>query len=109
MSDQDIAPNPRSQNSLINSAVPPISSPSFIAAVSADGRKRIIHKPKPDWLGGNREPPEHGTKEIPEGKPDCLAGKVFVITGLNKCLTPQETSDLIFDHGGYVLLLQNKV
>lgn len=38
-----------------------------------------------------------------------MAGKVFVITGLNKCLTPQETSDLIFDHGGYVLLLQNKV
>ena len=66
-----------------------------------DGRKRIIHKKKPAWLGEARDPPEHGKKPIPKGDPHCLDGLVFVITGLNKYLTAQETSDLIYDHGGY--------
>lgn len=65
-----------------------------------NGRKRIIHKPKPAWMGEPRVPPEHGTHPIPKGKEDCLDGLVFVVTGLSKCLTVQEISDLIFDHGG---------
>lgn len=63
-------------------------------------RKRIIHKPKPSFLGEPRVPPEHGKHPIPEGKPDCLNGLIFVQTGLGKCLTAQEISDMIFDHGG---------
>lgn len=66
-----------------------------------NGRKRIIHKPKPAWMGPPRDPPEHGKLTIPEGKEDCLDGLVFVVTGLSKYLTVQEISDLIFDHGGF--------
>ena len=66
-----------------------------------NGRKRIIHKPKPAWMGPPRDPPEHGKLTIPQGKEDCLDGLVFVVTGLSKYLTVQEISDLIFDHGGF--------
>lgn len=66
-----------------------------------NGRKRIIHKPKPSWMGPPRDPPEHGKLTIPQGKEDCLDGLVFVVTGLSNYLTAQEISDLIFDHGGF--------
>ena len=68
----------------------------------------MIHKKKPAWLGEARDPPEHGKIPIPKGDPHCLDGLVFVITGLNKYLTAQETSDLIYDHGGYKLNLWNQ-
>ena len=63
-------------------------------------RKRMVHKPKPAFLGEARIPPEHDKYPIPEGKPDCLDGLAFVQTGLGRYLTAQEISDLIFDHGG---------
>lgn len=66
-----------------------------------NGRKRIIHKPKPAWMGPPRCPPHQGELAIPEGKEDCLDGLTFVVTGLSKYLTVQEISDLIFDHGGF--------
>ena len=53
------------------------------------------------WMTTPKEPPKHGSKPIPRGKPDCLAGLVFVLTGLNESLTRDEMSELIRSHGGW--------
>lgn len=66
------------------------------AKVSVSGSYR------PRWMASDREPPKHGSKPIPRGKPDCLSGMVFVLTGLNESLTRDEMSSLIQKHGGYV-------
>ena len=52
------------------------------------------------WMTTPKDPPKHGSKPIPRGKPDCLAGLVFVLTGLNESLTRDEMSELIRSHGG---------
>ena len=52
------------------------------------------------WQTTQRDPPKHGQKPIPKGKPDCLEGCVFVLTGLNESLTRDEMSALIQSHGG---------
>lgn len=52
------------------------------------------------WMATPKDPPKHGSKPIPRGKPDCLAGLVFVLTGLNESLTRDEMSELIRSHGG---------
>lgn len=53
------------------------------------------------WQTAQRDPPKHGQKAIPKGKPDCLSGLAFVLTGLNESLTRDELSTLIKEHGGY--------
>ena len=55
---------------------------------------------RPKWLGPERDPPKHGSKPIPIGKPDCLKGIIFVLTGLNESLTREEMSELIKLYGG---------
>lgn len=55
---------------------------------------------RPRWLQTDREPPQHGMKPIPTGKPDCLKGLIFVQTGLNESLTREEMSKLITQYGG---------
>ena len=55
---------------------------------------------RPKWLGPERDPPKHGSKPIPIGKPNCLEGIIFVLTGLNESLTREETSELIKQYGG---------
>ncbi|XP_069671392.1 replication factor C subunit 1 [Periplaneta americana] len=50
-----------------------------------------------------REGPRNpGGKEIPEGKPDCLKGLVFVVTGVLETLDRDETASLIQRYGGRV-------
>lgn len=49
--------------------------------------------------GGARNP---GTKTIPEGAPNCLAGLCFVITGVLESLEREEANDLIEKYGGCV-------
>lgn len=49
--------------------------------------------------GGPKNP---GSKEIPEGKPGCLAGLVFVITGVLDSLERAEVEAIIKKYGGKV-------
>ncbi|KAI3944390.1 hypothetical protein MKW98_006551 [Papaver atlanticum] len=49
-----------------------------------------------------RDPPHKGEKEVPEGAPDCLVGKTFVISGTLDSLEREEAEDLIKRHGGQV-------
>ncbi|KAF2143270.1 uncharacterized protein K452DRAFT_225503 [Aplosporella prunicola CBS 121167] len=46
--------------------------------------------------------PEAGTKEIPEGQPNCLVGLTFVFTGLLKYLDREEGQKLVKKYGGKV-------
>lgn len=42
----------------------------------------------------------HGCKEIPKGRPNCLAGKIFLVTGILESLERAEAEDLIKEYGG---------
>lgn len=66
-------------------------------------KRKVSGGYRPKWLGPERDPPQHGSKPIPEGKPQCLEGIVFVLTGLNESLTREEMSELISRYGGYEL------
>uniref|UniRef100_A0A1A9WWE9 Replication factor C subunit 1 n=1 Tax=Glossina brevipalpis TaxID=37001 RepID=A0A1A9WWE9_9MUSC len=50
----------------------------------------------------------HGCKEIPEGKPDCLAGLTFLVTGVLESLERSEAEDLIKQYGGKVMTTVGK-
>lgn len=51
----------------------------------------------------NRSGPIHpGSKEIPKGKPNCLAGLSFIITGILESLDREEAAELIKSCGGKV-------
>ena len=64
-------------------------------------KRKVSGSFRPKWLGPERDPPQHGSKAIPEGKADCLAGIIFVLTGLNESLTRDEMTELITKYGGY--------
>ncbi|XP_055642071.1 replication factor C subunit 1 [Toxorhynchites rutilus septentrionalis] len=52
----------------------------------------------------NRTGPENpGSKEIPKGKPDCLAGLQFVVTGVLESMERDECAQVIKDFGGKVV------
>lgn len=44
----------------------------------------------------------HGCKEVPKGKPNCLAGLSFLVTGILESLEREEANSLIKDLGGKV-------
>lgn len=44
----------------------------------------------------------HGCKEIPKGKPNCLAGKIFLVTGVLESMERGEAEDLIKEYGGKI-------
>lgn len=44
----------------------------------------------------------HGCKEIPKGRPNCLAGKVFLVTGVLESLERGEAEELIKEYGGKI-------
>lgn len=50
----------------------------------------------------------HGCKEIPKGKPNCLAGKIFVITGVLESMEREEAQTLIEEYGGKVTVALSK-
>ena len=55
------------------------------------------------WHGGARdEPPMRGQIPIPEGKPGCLQGITFVVTGTMPSITKEELKELIEKYGGRV-------
>ncbi|KAI9020039.1 replication factor RFC1 C terminal domain-containing protein [Phycomyces nitens] len=52
----------------------------------------------------NREKPKAlGTREIPEGQPNCFEGYKFVLTGELETLTRDNVADIIKRHGGRVI------
>ncbi|XP_063696478.1 replication factor C subunit 1 [Culicoides brevitarsis] len=53
-------------------------------------------------------PTAHGSKEIPEGKPNCLAGMAFIITGELESQTREEAADLIKSLGGRMMTTVSK-
>jgi len=50
-------------------------------------------------------PPAHGSKAVPDGEPDCLAGMAFVFTGELSSFSRDEAADIAKRFGGYVSLL----
>ncbi len=57
-----------------------------------------------DWVGGNnnKEPLAGGSKSIPEGADNCLAGLAFVFTGVLDSLGREEGQSLVKRYGGKV-------
>jgi replication factor C subunit 1 len=61
-----------------------------------------------DWRkggtgGGNAgPPPAAGSKEIPEGEENCLAGFTFVFTGILETISREEGQELVKRYGGKV-------
>ena len=49
--------------------------------------------------GGAKNP---GSKDIPQGSPDCLAGLVFVLTGVFESLEREEMAEIVKSLGGKV-------
>ena len=52
-------------------------------------------------------PPAHGSKAIPEGQPNCLAGLAFVFTGELSSFSRDEASDIAKRYGGFAWHLFN--
>ncbi|KHJ31490.1 putative subunit of heteropentameric replication factor [Erysiphe necator] len=66
-----------------------------------------------DWktaqAGGNNGPPlAAGSKEIPEGKENCLSGLNFVFTGLLDTLAREEAQELVKRYGGKVTIAPSR-
>ncbi|EJU02178.1 DNA replication factor C large subunit [Dacryopinax primogenitus] len=60
-------------------------------------------KPKFNWAAkAAARPLNPGSKEIPEGQPNCLAGLTFVFTGELSSLAREEAIDLVNRYGGRV-------
>eukprot|EP00178_Gracilaria_changii_P025584 TRINITY_DN787_c0_g1_i1.p2 TRINITY_DN787_c0_g1~~TRINITY_DN787_c0_g1_i1.p2 ORF type:complete len:828 (-),score=103.26 TRINITY_DN787_c0_g1_i1:7289-9691(-) len=58
---------------------------------------------KARWQPRTDNPPNRGNKPLPVGAPDCLAGKVFVITGVLDSLLREECADLCKEYGARVV------
>ena len=65
-------------------------------------KRKVSGAYRPKWLGPERDPPLHGTKSIPVGKPGCLENVIFVLTGLNESLTRDELTEVIQKYGGLI-------
>lgn len=67
-----------------------------------------------DWRkggagGGNSgPPPAAGSKEIPEGEDNCLAGLTFVFTGILETISREEGQELVKRYGGKVTTAPSK-
>jgi hypothetical protein len=54
-------------------------------------------------------PVAHGSKEVPNGAPDCLAGLAFVFTGELSSFSRDEASDVAKRFGGCVQCLSHTI
>ncbi|XP_075145168.1 replication factor C subunit 1-like [Haematobia irritans] len=50
----------------------------------------------------------HGCKEVPKGKPNCLAGLTFLVTGVLESLERDEANSIIKEYGGKVMTTVGK-
>ncbi|KAF8645376.1 hypothetical protein AX16_007878 [Volvariella volvacea WC 439] len=73
----------------------------------AEAQEDKIDKKKFNWAAAKAAkmapPPAHGSKAIPDGEPDCLAGLSFVFTGELSSLSRDEAVDLAKRFGGRVV------
>lgn len=78
------------------------------AAVPAEEDHPAEEAPPPEkkkarWVPRTDDPPNRGNKPLPIGSSDCLAGKVFVISGVLDSLLREECQDLCRQYGGRVV------
>lgn len=87
--------------------VKPPSPPPKDEDGDGDGEK----KKKFNYRAGaaNQGPaPLAGTKELPTGQPNCLAGMSFVFTGLLQAISREEGQELVKRHGGKCVAAPSK-
>ncbi|KAK0490419.1 replication factor RFC1 C terminal domain-containing protein [Armillaria novae-zelandiae] len=86
--------------------------PKKKASTSKDADSKDKEKPKeqpkkPNWAAVKAAklaaPVAHGSKDIPDGQPDCLAGLSFVFTGELSSFSREEATDLAKRFGGRVV------
>jgi replication factor C subunit 1 len=67
---------------------------------------KLIHTKSCSWAAKKAAqlagPVAHGSKEVPNGAPDCLAGLSFVFTGELSSFSRDEATDVAKRFGGYV-------
>ncbi|KAG6878673.1 hypothetical protein C0992_007687 [Termitomyces sp. T32_za158] len=77
---------------------------------SVKGKEKEKQEPKAkyDWAAAKAAklagPVAHGSKQVPDGAPNALAGLSFVFTGELSSFSREESIDLAKRYGGYVLL-----
>ncbi|WVR03532.1 hypothetical protein IAU60_000524 [Kwoniella sp. DSM 27419] len=85
-------------------AVKPVKQEKKVEEDEDDGQEK--KKPAPNWraMAAARAagPKNPGSKEIPEGAPDCLAGLTFVFTGELESLGRDEATELVKRYSGKV-------
>lgn len=52
--------------------------------------------------GAEKEPPQHGSIDYPQGHPDCLCKYTIVISGVLESMMRQDAVDFVKRHGGRV-------
>lgn len=57
----------------------------------------------PPWMAPAKDPPHKGSKVIPVGKPGCLEGLAFVLTGVHDSIDRDDMKALIEQYGGYII------
>jgi replication factor C subunit 1 len=70
-----------------------------------EAKKPILARSRSNYVQfmNKPTPPNKGAKEVPQGQPNCLAGKVFIITGVLDSLEREEAEALIVQYGGSIV------
>ncbi|TNY21158.1 DNA replication factor C large subunit [Rhodotorula diobovata] len=106
--EEDVKPKKKSASSskaLSSTATSKAKAPAAMAkkptAVKDEDADDV--KPKPKWTFKPKTGPvAPGSKEIPDGDPDCLAGLTIVFTGELASLSREEGQELVKRYGGRV-------
>jgi len=83
----------------IMDSIPTIRAPSPPPKDDGDGKRKF---PFGGAHANSGPPPEAGSKELPVGAENCLAGLSFVFTGLLQTLSREDGTELVKRHGGKV-------
>ncbi|KAH3761597.1 DNA replication factor C, large subunit [Pelomyxa schiedti] len=85
-----------------------VESPPKCKGKSTTYRDSPKPKGKPIWLSRSTAAINPGSKPIPEGAPNCLSGKCFLVTGVFEGLDRDDMFALIEKHGGSIAKSQAK-
>ncbi|GFS51750.1 replication factor C subunit 1 [Nephila pilipes] len=99
--------------SMVKMEISPKTDKPTITKVEVKEEKPAAKKPRSGSANYasylHREGPKAlGSKEIPEGEEDCLAGLTFIITGVLESLERDDAKALIERHGGKVMSTLSK-
>ncbi|KAF8876170.1 purine nucleotide binding protein [Infundibulicybe gibba] len=107
VSDHDDAPVPPKPKTAAKKAGAGATPQKKVEAESKDKGKAPPKPEKFDWAAAKAAklagPVAHGTKDVPDGAPDCLAGLSFVFTGELSSFSRDEAIDLAKRFGGRVV------